>query len=175
MKRLEYTKDGFRDYLLGLRKGDFVIVMKDGHEFVKLAVSSIDSKNGWIRADHDKFSMNDGFSVKTKSRIMCPSQNVIGQWETCILRGRLADRASTAFSHKKCMSLPIEDLRELLTSIGVSEDWLKNIDREFRETGKLKQELSDIACKMWRYNVVVRLPIDDLEYLIDLLEGRLVE
>lgn len=175
MKRLEYTRDGFRDYLNNLVRGDSVIIMRDGHEFIKSSITSKDARNRVLRADRDRFSMEDGKSQKTPSRIMCPSNTVIGQWETCQRRASLAKRASDAFSRKKCMSIPIFDLRELLTLIGVSEDWVKNVDREHRGTGKLQAELTDVACKIWRHNVIVRLPIDDLEYLVDLLEGRLIE
>jgi hypothetical protein len=174
MKQLEYTPEGFREYLQYLKKGDVIIIKKDGHEFVKTTVTSTGDHPGVVRAIKDVFSAEDGVSQRTAHRIMCPSKNVLHQWEVCIHRGTLADRADKAFSHEKCMKLIPEDLKELLRLIGVNEDWIHNADREFRETVKLKKEFSDIACRMWRYNVIVKIPLDDLEYLVDMLEGRLV-
>lgn len=171
MKQLEYSHKGFADYLRGLTKGDFVIVKRRGHEFVKVAVTS--ASGDTIRADKDTFSVQTGISEKTGYRIMCPSENVIWQWKNCIERGRLADRADAKFSHKKCMSLDVEDLKELAKIVGVHETWLEKTARDLHGTGKSHKAIADVVKTMWRYDVIVKLPFEDLEYIVDMLEGRL--
>ena len=173
MKRLEYTPEKFSKYLSGLKKGDFVIVKRRGHEFVKVAVSSSNRVKEVVRADKDAFDIRTGISEKTTFRIMCPSETVIHQWKNCIERSSLAQRANDKFSHKKLMSLGIDDLKELARIVGVHETWIEKTDRELRGNGNIHKAIADVVKTMWRYDLVVKMEFDDLEYITDMLEGRL--
>jgi len=173
MKQLEYEPQAFADYLGDLKKGDFVIVKRKGHEFVKRPVSSVNKSLGLVRVDKDAFDIESGISSKTTFRIMCPSSTVIHQWKNCIERSGLAERANEKFSHKKCMSLPIDDLKELARIIGVHETWIEKTDRDLRGTGDIKTAIADVVKTMWRYDLIVKMDFDDLEYITDMLEGRL--
>jgi hypothetical protein len=71
------------------------------------------------------------------------------------------------------MSLDIEDLKELAKIVGVHETWLEKTARDLHGTGKSHKAIADVVKTMWRYDVIVKLPFEDLEYIVDMLEGRL--
>lgn len=173
MKKLEYTPQGFSDYLRDLKKGDHIIVKRDGRNLNKTVVSSRGAATGVVRADNDCFSLEDGVSEKSGFRIMCPSATVIRQWEICERRRGLADRANAKFSHKRCMSLCIEDLTELAEIIGIDRDWLHSTDKKHFGKGTLREAIADAVKQIWRYDRIVKMEMEDLEYITDMMEGRL--
>ena len=107
-----YSDEIFEAYMDGLQKGDDVIVKQNGHEFVKMRVTS--TGDDVVRCGGAYHFDLDGVGIKRPSNIMLPTQVTFGQWETCEYRKKLANQFDELYTIQKFRKKRVEDMEFMI-------------------------------------------------------------
>ena len=107
-----YTDEIFEEYMDNLQKGDDVIVKQNGHEFVKMRVTS--TGEDVVRCGGAYHFDLDGVGIKRPSNIMLPTKVTYRQWETCEYRKKLADQFDDLYSVSRFRKKKIEDMEYMI-------------------------------------------------------------
>lgn len=98
-----YTDEIYAEYMDSLVAGDDIIVMQNGHEFIKMRVTSIGEDV--VRCGAANHFDLDGNGIKKPGTVMLPTKTTHGQLENCQYRRSLAAQFDREYSMAKFRKL----------------------------------------------------------------------
>jgi len=108
----KYSDEIFMTYMDCLTAGDDVIVKQNGHEFVKMRITS--TGDDVVRCGGSNQFDLDGNGLKKTANIMLPTRTTFRQWETCQLRKKLAAQFDRLYSIDRFRKKKIEDMEYMI-------------------------------------------------------------